>query len=367
MEGDVPPDSHDASVRVPASGADRRSELDFDGFMLIMQGHAAFQLLWAGTQLGLFPLLSRHPGAKAHEIGAALHLKPRPTSVLLTGLTALRLIHKEDGGYRNGPIAQRFLIPGVRDCMVDILGWQRHIVYPGAMDLVDALRGDTNVGLRHFPGQGETLYARIAETPSLEKIFHDAMSAISNSANEMLAERMDLSGVRHLVDAGGGDGTNAIRLARQHPGLRVTVFDSPTVCRLAEQNIERSGLSGRIAVFPGNLFDDPFPSHVDCVLFAHMMTIWSLETDTGLLRRAYEALPDTGRVVIFNMMGWDDEEGPISTALGSVYFLTIATGEGRLHSWREYEACLAAAGFAGTERIELPRDHGILIGRKSRA
>jgi hypothetical protein len=98
-----------------------------------------------------------------------------------------------------------------------------------------------------------------------------------------------------------------------------------------------------------------------------MMTIWSLETDTGLLRRAHEALPDTGQVVIFNMMGWDDEQGPISTALGSVYFLTIATGEGQLHSWQEYETCLAAAGFAHTERIELPRDHGILIGRKSRA
>jgi hypothetical protein len=41
--------------------------------------------------------------------------------------------------------------------MVDILRWQRHIVYPGAMD--SALRRDTNVGLRHFPGQGETLYA----------------------------------------------------------------------------------------------------------------------------------------------------------------------------------------------------------------
>ena len=363
----MPPDPQDAPVSVPMSDPDRSTELDFDGFMLIMQGHAAFQLLWAGAQLGLFTLLSRQPGLKPQEIGAGLHLKPRPTSVLLTGLTALRLIHKEDGGYRNGPIAQQFLIPGIRGCLVDILGWQQHIVYPGAADLLDALRGDTNAGLRHFQGQGETLYARISGNPALERVFHDAMSAISNAANEMLAERMDLSDVRHLVDAGGGDGTNAIRLARQHPRLRVTIFDSPTVCRLAEQNIQRAGLSDRVAVFPGDLFHDPFPPDVDCVLFAHMMTIWSLETDIGLLRRAHEALSPTGRVVIFNMMGWDDERGPISTALGSVYFLAIATGEGRLHSWREYEACLAAAGFGHKERMELPRDHGILIGRKSRA
>jgi len=362
----VPPDSRDAPLPGPVSCAERGNELDFDGFMLIMQGHAAFQLLWAGTQLGLFTLLSRQPGSTSQEIGAALHLEARPTSVLLTGLTALRLVQKDDGGYRNAPIAQQFLIPGHRDCVVDVLGWQQHIVYPCAADLVESLRGDTNAGLKHIPGRGDTLYARISENPALERVFHDAMSAISNSANEMLAERMDLSDVRHLVDAGGGDGTNAIRLVRHHPRLRVTIFDSPSVCRLAEQNIQRAGLSDRIATFPGDLFHDAFPRDVDCILFAHMMTIWSLDTDTGLLRRAYESLPATGRVVIFNMMGWDDERGPISTALGSVYFLAIATGEGRLHSWREYETCLAAAGFGHTERIDLPRDHGILIGRKSR-
>jgi hypothetical protein len=107
-----------------------------------------------------------------------------------------------------------------------------------------------------------------------------------------------------------------------------------------------------------------FPPGADAILFAHMMTIWTLEKDTLLLKRAHDALPVGGRLVIFNMMGNDDEDGPITAALGSPYFLTIATGEGMLYSWREYEGCMKAAGFGQIERHVLPRDHGLLVGIK---
>ena len=248
--------------------------------------------------------------------------------------------------------------------MIDVLGWQAHVVYPGELDFIASLEQSTNVGLRRFPGTENNLYQRLAHDPHLEKAFHDAMSALSRSANALLARSLDLSGVRHLVDGGGGDGTNAITLARANPHLRVTVFDAPSVCARARANIAASGLGDRVDVWEGDFFVRAFPPGADGILFAHMMTIWSLEKDAQLLRRAYDALPPDGRVIIFNMMGNDEEDGPISTALGSPYFLSIATGEGMLYSWKEYERCLADAGFAQTQRQSLPRDHGLLVGIK---
>jgi cyclopropane fatty-acyl-phospholipid synthase-like methyltransferase len=248
--------------------------------------------------------------------------------------------------------------------MVDILGWQAHIVYPGEMDFLESLRRNTNVGLSRFPGNETNLYQRLAHDPVLEKVFHRAMSSLSRSANAMLAKSVDFKGISQLTDAGGGDGTNAIALARAHPNLRIAVFDAPSVCQLAQRNFENAGLADRLRAHPGNLFATPFPSGTDCILFAHMMTIWSLEKDTVLLTRAYEALPAGGRVIIFNMMGNDDEDGPLATALGSPYFLSIATGEGMLYSWREYETCLSKAGFKQTQRLALPRNHGVLVGIK---
>jgi hypothetical protein len=65
-------------------------------------------------------------------------------------------------------------------------------------------------------------------------------------------------------------------------------------------------------------------------------------------------------------MSADDDTGTLSTAFGSHYFLAIATGEGMLYAWKDYEAALQDAGFTQTLRLDqgLPLDHGILVGVK---
>ena len=145
----------------------------------------------------------------------------------------------------------------------------------------------------------------------------------------------------------------------------VTVFDSPSVCEIARKNVAAKELSARIDTYPGNLFTTAFPSDIDTILFCHMFTIWSPEENQRILRKSSDALPPGGRVIIFNMMGNDDDNGPMSTALGSPYFMAIATGKGMLYSWLDYQQWMEKAGFSRVERIEgLPLDHGVFIGVK---
>jgi precorrin-6B methylase 2 len=198
----------------------------------------------------------------------------------------------------------------------------------------------------------------------LERIFQEAMEAISVQANAMLRDHVDFSHVRSLVDVGGGNGTNVIEIARKYPHLKASVFDSETVCRLARDNFHRSGLGDRLSAIEGNCFADEFPRGTDCLLFAHFFTIWSESENRGLLEKAYRALPAGGSVIVFNMMQADEETGPLSAALGSPYFLTLATGKGMLYTWGEYETWLREAGFRVTRKA-LPRDHGAIIGTKA--
>lgn len=341
-----------------------KEDLDFDALVLIACGHTAFQLLWAGVQLGVFDTLSNTPNLTREEIAAKTGLKSQPARILMTGLAALKLVQKDGARFRNTPIVERLLVRESPDNMIDVLGWQAHIVYPTAVDLVDSLKQFKNVGLRHFKGDADNIYHRLPHNPFIAKVFHDAMSSLSRSANADLAKLPVFDEIKHLVDAGGGDGTNAITLAQAHPNLKVTIFDGETACEMAKKKIAKAGLSARIDTHPGDFFVDPFPKGIDAVLFGHMMTIWSPERDAALLQRAREALPAGGRVLVFNMMGDDDEVGPMSAALGSPYFLTTATGEGMMYSWREHESFLAAAGFRQTERLMLPKDHGVLVGIK---
>ena len=201
--------------------------------------------------------------------------------------------------------------------------------------------------------------------PELEQIFQGAMSSLSAQANAYLVQEVDFNRFTHVVDIGGGDGSNALALARKFPGLRVTVFDSPSVCEYATRNIAAAGLQDRVATCAGEMFSDPFPEGVDAILFSHIFTIWSLDKNLALLKKSYDALPEGGSVLVFGMMGADDDTGPLSTALGSPYFLAIATGEGMLYSWADYEERMHQAGFRSVERVEnLPLNHGAIIGTK---
>lgn len=351
--------------RPPSPPVHSRRTFDFESFALIAQGHSAFQLMWAGVSLGVFDLLHRRPRLPLPSIAAALGLAAQPARVLVVGLTALGMLIKKGPRYANAPLADRILVSTAPRSAVPILGWQAHIVYPGLRDFVASLKKNTNVGLARFPGPGKTLYERLTAHPALEKVFETAMSGLSRQANKDLLGAVDFSRYRHLVDAGGGDGTNAIAIARAHPRLRLTVFESPSICRMVKRNVAAARLAGRVGAWPGDLFKTAFPPGVDAVLFAHIFSIWSPERGIRLLQRAHAALPSGGEVLVFNTMALGEESNCLLTALGSPYFQAIATGQGMVYPRTEYERWLKTAGFSLQNRvIPLPFEHGVLVGRK---
>ena len=342
-------------------------ELDLEKLLLIAAGHSAFQLLWAGLELGLYDHLSAKPDMSLDEVADALGLSRQPARILMTGLTALGVvIRSPQGHYRNAELIEARLVKGKAGYAAPILGWQAHIDYPSMQDFVASLKQNRNVGLDRFVGTEPTLYQRLTHDEPLQKIFQDAMSSLSRQANSFLPAAMDLSKYKLVVDTGGGDGTNALAIANRYPTVRTCVFDSAPVCEYAQQNIQKAGMADRVSTWSGNFFHDPFPPGTDCIVYSHILTIWSMDNNRILLKRSFDALPEGGAVVIFSMIGADNDSGPLSAALGSPYFLAIATGEGMLYSWKDYEAMLRDAGFKQTIRLDrgLPLDHGILIGVK---
>lgn len=341
-------------------------DLDLERLILIAGGHTAFQLLWAGVELGLYDKLSAQPGQTLDELAKSLGVARQPARILLIGLTALGVTKLENNLYRNASLIEERMVSGKPGNAAHILGWQAYIVYPGMMEFVRSLKENRNAGLERFPGIGATLYERLAHDKHLEKIFQDSMSELSKQVNQFLPSVMDFSQFKHVVDAGGGDGTNAMAIARAYPSVKTSVFDSASVCNHARQNIALANMSDRVSIWVGNFFDAPFPPDTDCIIYCHILTIWSMDKNRVLLKRTLDALPEGGAVVIFNMMGGDDDRGPLSTALGSPYFLAIATGEGMLHPWNDYEDVLREIGFTKILRLDknLPLDHGVLIGVK---
>lgn len=333
---------------------------------LVMGGHIFFQTLSAAVQLDLFTLLARRGPLTRAEVASHLGIADKPARILLLGCTALGFLRKKGDRYSNSLAARRVLTRGTPGNLVSVIEWQHHVNYLPMHAFQEAIVANRNVGLDGLPGSEATLYGRLAHQPHLERIFQDAMEAVSTQSNVLLARLVDFSRVTHLVDIGGGNATNIIALARKYPRLRATVFDSESICEIARRNIDAAGMAARLDAVAGDAFTDPLPEG-DCYLFAHFFNIWSEERNLALLRKCHAALPPSGSLVIFNMMQSDAETGPLVAAMGSPYFLTLATGEGMLYTWAEYEGWLREVGFATVTRQVLLRSYGVIVGRRAAA
>ncbi|GHB73754.1 hypothetical protein GCM10010331_72220 [Streptomyces xanthochromogenes] len=342
------------------------SPLTTDGLVRILFGSSAFQMLNAGRNLGLFALLSRQSGLTAQEIGRELGLAERPVQILLLGTTALGLTVRQDEGYLNAAVLNNTFEDGTWEIIEDLIEYEERIVRPAEVDFTESLRQNTNVGLRRIDGTGTDLYHRLSANPELEQLFYRCMRSWSRLSNPVLIEQADLTGVRRVLDVGGGDGVNAIALAQANPGVEFTVLDLPGTVQIARRKIAEHGLAERISVRAADIFADDYPAGHDCVLFANQLVIWSPEENVRLLRKAHAALPDGGRVLVFNAMSDDSGDGPLYAALDNVYFATLPAASSTIYRWGQYEEWFAAAGFVKPERLPGGRwtPHGVISAVK---
>ena len=339
-------------------------------FLYVMFGPIYFQALSSAVRFDLFSLLYEHKKLTLLQISDHLHLEEKPTRILLSTLTALGFIkRKEKSGsgdvyYKNSFTSNIYLTQGKKYSLIPIIEWYHHIVYKPMFHFYESLKENKNIGLKEFKGEDPTLYQRLTYYPELESIFQAAMQQISVQANIILAKYVDFSGVKHVLDIGGGNGSNLLAITKANPHIYGTVLDSPSVCEIARKNIQEHQMSDRIDAMEGDCFISDFPKNVDCILFSHFLDIWSEEQNKFLIKKSLDSLSPGNPVIIFDIMEWDNMSGPLTAVAGSPYFLTLATGDGYIYSANEYEMWFKDAGAKETKRLNLPQDHVAVIGIK---
>src|SRR5688572_30747407 len=115
-------------------------DIGFDRAMLVVFGHTAFALCWAGVEHGVFELLEKRGSLSEAEAAERLELRPIPARILLDGLAGLGLLTKTDGSFQNTSFASRALTRDGDSSLVDVLAWQHHIVYPAIAHLSSSLK-----------------------------------------------------------------------------------------------------------------------------------------------------------------------------------------------------------------------------------
>lgn len=344
---------------IPAAGLSHQEA--FDRFSLIVNGPALFNAIVTGVELDLFAHLETHPGAELSGLAEHTGVSPEKLRVLMFSLSSTGLVRPSDGGWSNTDLATEFLAHNGPDSWGHILRGWHSLYYPAFGQLTAALRSDRNAALDAYSGEEASLYARLQHSPELECILHRAMSAFTLQSMSGLIDNADLSGIRNLLDIGGGDGTTALILAHRWPDLQITIVDLPSVAaRAAELSAHE-----RITVAGADIFETELPAPADVVLFSHFLEVFSGQEIVTLLSKAFYALRGGGQALIYGFNASPGETDGIYSARLALYLTALATGKGMTYPASDYEGWLRDSGFERVDTIKgLPYEHGLTVGWK---
>jgi hypothetical protein len=332
-------------------------------FELFRGNHATELLTAAVAHLNVFGRLAARP-MTSDDFRREMGLAERPAVVLLTALRAMGLL-SADGDGRLGltPLAREHLMPGGPFDVSDYVGLAADS--PGVRELVERLRSNRPAGAAEEKGAAFIYREGIESAMEREATARHLTLALAGRAKNvapLLAERVDLSGARRLLDVGGGTGIYSVACLRKNPGLRAVVWDRPEVLKVASEFAHTYAVSDRLECRAGDMFRDPVPHDCDVTLLSNVLHDWDVPECRALLGRCAAALPAGGRLLIHDVFLNDALDGPLPVALYSAALFALT--EGRAYSAAEYRGWLREAGLTAGAVVPTLIHCGVLMGRK---
>ncbi|MGH9961864.1 MAG: methyltransferase, partial [Pyrinomonadaceae bacterium] len=230
--------------------------------------------------------------------------------------------------------------------------------------LLDALRELSPRWQQALGTTAEETFAALYEDLVRLRRFCQLMDAFSIPIGQEIAERFDFTPHQCVMDVAGGAGGLAIQIGRKYPHLRGIIMDLPPVCRVAEERIQASGLSGRFNTQTADLLTGPYPSGADVMTLSWILHDWSDENCRKILRNCFAALPSKGVLLLSEILLNNDQSGSLFGVLMSLHMLVVCEPGAKERSEAEYQSLLGAAGFRDIEAIRLDAPRDLIIARK---
>lgn len=304
----------------------------------LMTAYLASKALFSAMELQVFDALEKAP-CTAEEVGEQVGLDGRPARTLLLALSGEGLVVKEDGKYRNEPIASNFLVSTSPQYMGP-LATHQGTHYAKLAQLTESLRDNKPVRA------GNNYSGAFGDDKTWARKWAEITRASSLLMAENLAAEAQLDGCKHLVDLGCASCAYSIALAKANPGLRITAVDQPGVAEVAAEFVQAQGLSGQIDVRPANIFNDTF-SDCDVVLLSHVIQGFERDRSQVLINHIYSWMPSGAQLLLHTHLP-ERAQTPFPYLFGLILQINNTQG-GEAHDEELTCTWLRDAGFRDIE------------------
>ena len=309
-----------------------------DQMIQLTTGHVIAQALYVAGELGIADHLATGPRTSA-ELAQAVGAHPPSLYRVLRCLASLGVfVEHKDQLFQLTPLGEtlRSDVPG------SVRAW--------------AL---VNCGIS-WRAYGELLFSVRTGQPGFERAYGmsvfdytakhpDAMASFGKmlvdfAAQEVvaIASAYSLSGVKSVVDVGGGSGNLVAALLEVNPALHGTVFERPSVAETAVQWLHAAGLSQRCDVLEGDFFES-VPTGGDVYILSHVVHDWDDAHCLTLLRNCRRAIGPRGRLLIVETVLPGPNEPSQARLLDLIMLANTPSGQER--TVEEYRGLLTGADF----------------------
>jgi hypothetical protein len=328
----------------------------------ILQTGLAFwpsKTLLSAIEMGVFTELA-HGAEPFDTLSGRLGLHPRAARDFLDTLVALGFLTRTGDHYGNTPETDLFLDRHKPSYVGGLLEMANHRLYSFWGHLTEALRTGQpqNEVKSGRPGLFETLYA----DPARLQQFLAAMTGISHGANIAIARAFPWKDYRTYVDVGTAQGDLAAQIALANEHLRGFGFDLPEVAPIFEDYVARVGVAERVRFVAGSFFDGELPQ-ADVVLMGHILHDWDLPTKKMLIKKAFDAVPSGGALIVYEAI-IDDDRSKNAFGLMMSLNMLIETPGGFDYTGADCSGWMQEAGFSRTRVEPLVGPDSMVIGIK---
>jgi SAM-dependent methyltransferase len=279
--------------------------LSYEDLFMMLLAPIRSKLLLTAIELKVFNVLSEPK--RSEDVAKVIGAHPRNTRVFLDGLTAIDLLQKKDGLYRNSHISQAFLVEN----SPTFVGRLFTVMKPDdqvLQNLSKLVREGPPSPPENPPFSEEELAKGIVMMADVER------AGYAQKATEIVMELPEFPSFRKMLDLGGGPGIIGMAIVDAHPTMKGVIFDLPPVVKETKTFIQEYEMEGRMVILGGDLNRDSIGEGYDCVLaFNSLQFARAIDTVT---KKIHDALNPGGVFVSLFPFGQTNERTkPESTVL----------------------------------------------------
>ncbi|MDY6805205.1 MAG: methyltransferase, partial [Cyanobacteriota bacterium] len=307
-------------------------------------GYWISQCVYVAAKLGIADLLTDTP-KHCDQLAATTNTNSDTLYRLLRALASLGVFAEtESRCFQLTPLAEclRGDVPHSAKDMAIMLGEKEH--YQSWGDLFYSVQTGESA-FEHLHGM--SFFQYIQQNPATGEVFHRTIAERSPKKKKAIAASYDFSGIRTLIDVGGGADSLIAAILQDNPHLKGMLFDSPQIIKKAPAILANAGVSDRCQLVAGDFFAS-IPLGGDACLLKQVLRNWDEERAIAILRNCRRAMKRQGRVLVIERLIAPGNEPTFSKLLD---LEMLVTNGGKERSEAEYGDLLNAAGFQLTKIV----------------